>query len=307
MSSAYGVVSLYKLFLNRLPESAATLEAWTQRFGATVSGAEVTEFRNAAAIERGAQGLPALTIDSLYQSLLNRSADSAGRAYWQRDFGGSIDDADLAAFIEAARVEAIASGPQNSAVDNAGSTVTLFMQQPLSAASNPLASQFTVRVGDATIAVSGLTVVNNQITLRLASAVPAGGAPVVSYNGGNATNALRSDAGTLAAFTDAPVRSALSLTPSLATSFQPFTTLALAGAEITAFDKTSSKLFVTSDQGLQIVRLGSDLRLEADAHALFQIVGNLVDNAIKFTPEGGRIAVPQALVPYMGGVTHVGG
>ncbi len=93
-----------------------------------------------------------------------------------------------------------------------------------------------------------MTVINNQVTLRLASALPSGAAPVVSYDGGNATNALRGEAGTLAAFTDAPVRNALSLTPSLATSFQPFTTLALAGAEITAFDKTSSKLFVTSDQ-----------------------------------------------------------
>lgn len=60
---------------------------------------------------------------------------------------------------------------------------------------------------------------------------------------------------------------------------------------------TRKRLSLTSD-------LGSDMRLEADAHALFQIVGNLVDNAIKFTPEGGRIAVrvkpaPDALNLYV--------
>lgn len=40
-----------------------------------------------------------------------------------------------------------------------------------------------------------------------------------------------------------------------------------------------------------------DAHLEADPHALYQIIGNLLDNAVKFTPDEGQIAIRVRQVP----------
>lgn len=40
-----------------------------------------------------------------------------------------------------------------------------------------------------------------------------------------------------------------------------------------------------------------DTHLEADPHALYQILGNLLDNAVKFTPEAGQVAIRIRPVP----------
>ncbi|MFN3672657.1 MAG: sensor histidine kinase, partial [Bosea sp. (in: a-proteobacteria)] len=40
-----------------------------------------------------------------------------------------------------------------------------------------------------------------------------------------------------------------------------------------------------------------DVQIKADPHALYQILGNLLDNAVKFTPEGGDIAIRMRQVP----------
>lgn len=40
-----------------------------------------------------------------------------------------------------------------------------------------------------------------------------------------------------------------------------------------------------------------NLHLTADPHALYQILGNIIDNAVKFTPAGGRIAIRTRQVP----------
>lgn len=289
MSTVKSVSGLYKLFLGRDVESSASLEFWTTRWGTSVSAAEVQEFLNAATTERGAAGLPAITVESLYQNILGRAADAAGLAHWRATFGSSIDATEVSTFVTASASELAVRQPLGAALDTGGGAVVLFFDKPFASASNPLASQFTVTTNGSSVAVSNVTVSGNQVTLKLGTAIASGQVPLVTYSGSQ-TNALRADTGAVLSFADLPVRNAISLTPSAATSFSPVSTLTLGGSEIAAYDKASSKLFVTSADGLQIVRLSSDLRMTLDKVVTFTTVAGTND-ATSVAVKNGIVAV----------------
>jgi hypothetical protein len=88
---------------------AAAAEAAAQR--------QAEAFRQAAAEqERGVTGAAAIqtgapqTIQDLYRTILRREPDAEGLAYWQQEFGSTIEPNELAVFLEAARPEIARTG-----------------------------------------------------------------------------------------------------------------------------------------------------------------------------------------------------
>ena len=73
----------------------------------------------------------------------------------------------------------------------------------------------------------------------------------------------------------------------LAIHREPMTVLAIAEMIWSLFAAPAAAAGVT----LEVERAGTPLWVEADVDRLVQAVGNLVDNAIKFTPRGGRVAL----------------
>jgi signal transduction histidine kinase len=73
----------------------------------------------------------------------------------------------------------------------------------------------------------------------------------------------------------------------LAIHREPMTVLAIAEMIWSLFAAPASAAGVT----LEVERAGAPLWVEADVDRVVQAVGNLVDNAIKFTPSGGRVAL----------------
>jgi len=152
----------------------------------------------------------------------------------------------------------------NASVDGLGDVITLYFDRALDEANLPSASQFTVTNGTAAT-VSSLQVVNNQVRLMLSAPLDAAQPVQVSF----ADNAATNDTATVQdrngvdarSFSNVSVANRLVLTPTETEAFAHVTSLALAGAEISAFDPASDRLFVTSSAGLQVLSIGADLSL----------------------------------------------
>ncbi|MFZ4524956.1 MAG: choice-of-anchor I family protein, partial [Chlorobium sp.] len=153
----------------------------------------------------------------------------------------------------------------NSSVDGSGIIVTLFFDAPLDTVHLPSVEQFVVSNGGAAQTISSLQVVNNQVILQLAATLDQSKEIKVSYadvTSGNDVNAVQDHNGNDApSFQDIEVDNALGLTPSGAESFAFASTISLAGAEISAFDAASGRLFVTSFSGLQVVSVDEHLQM----------------------------------------------
>jgi hypothetical protein len=132
------VEELYTSILGR-PSDAGGAAYWQQQFGNTIDQSEIDNFRKAANVEianrptattgatgttanagaattGGAVDMGAATggagfapvnagIQELYTSVLGRPADAGGAAYWQNQFGNTIDDTERATFMQAATPE----------------------------------------------------------------------------------------------------------------------------------------------------------------------------------------------------------
>ncbi len=152
----------------------------------------------------------------------------------------------------------------NASVDGLGDVVTLYFDQKLDAGNIPSASQFSVVNGSAH-KVTGVEVLGKQVILTLDSPLDAEAPVTLSYTDLSLKNdavTLQNQNGTdVASFRDFEVTDRLSLTEAGEGSFAYAATISLDGAEISAFDATSGRLFVTSSSGLQVVAVNEKLEM----------------------------------------------
>ena len=209
---------------------------------------------------REVAGRPLQSLDASGQTLVSNLVDFAQRlqSVSAIDAIGSLQyDALTAEVVPHVRL-------LNASVDGLGDVLTLYFDQPLDAARPPVTEQFSVSNGSAQT-ITRLEVVDNRIVLHLEAAVDATKPVTVSYADATLDDADRAvqnrDGSDALAFQSVAVTNHLSLQATEPGAFALAGSLTLAGAEISAFDAASKRLFVTSAAGLQVVQVNTDLTM----------------------------------------------
>jgi Putative flagellar system-associated repeat len=222
----------------------------------------------ADAVSKG--GLGGITFDNTLKTALNEFGKSYKETLSDLSNNlGEVKDLATAANNQKAAQSDDALPPKriNASIDGAGDVVTLYFDRELDEGAQPLVSQFKVLNGTAEQSISEVQVVGNRVQLKLASALDTSKAVKVSFSDDPAVNGTAtvqdSDGVDAQSFANVVVSNALSLTASGAENFAHASTLSLAGAEISAFDADSNRLFVTAPAGvgLQVVQVNADLSM----------------------------------------------
>jgi len=147
----------------------------------------------------------------------------------------------------------------NSSIDGAGDVVTLYFDGRLETPEiAPAVVNFQVNQGGDQ-AVNAVIVTGNRVVLHLDAPLAETGAVSVSFLGTGLTGA---DGGAVPAFSDVAITNRLDVMQSGAIEFDRSTGIALDGAEISAFDPESDRIFVTGSNGIQVIQMNDDLSLE---------------------------------------------
>ncbi|WP_439533734.1 choice-of-anchor I family protein [Polymorphobacter sp.] len=224
-----------------------------QTEGLTISGTAAAGSR--VELFDGATSLGTVTAGSDGAFSLDVALAAGDRSITARatDAAGNVSAA------SSALVVTVSAGPTllNASIDALGDVITLYFDEALDMASTPLVTNFTV-MQDTSITVTDFNVAGNRVTLRLSQVLAADGDVTVSYNGTGLTDTAGNAA---AAFAPFDVTNRLEVTGNRAINFGATATLELGGAEISAFDPDSNRIFVTSGGGLQVVSMDADLNL----------------------------------------------
>lgn len=224
-----------------------------QTEGLTISGA--AEAGSRVELFDGTTSLGTTTAGSDGRFSLDVTLPAGDRSVTARatDTAGNVSPA------SAPLVISVGAGPEviNASIDALGDVVTLYFNETLDMMSAPMATSFTVMQGDE-ITVTDLNVAGNRITLRLSEALATDGEVTVAYEGTGVVDLFGNEAPGFAPF---EVTNRLDVTGNRSINFGATSTLELAGAEISAFDPQTNRIFVTSGSGLQVVSVDADLGL----------------------------------------------